>query len=687
MKRYGLVLPMLLASCGTLPEPFYGDPGAEGAKLTAPPAPVLVVPTPTGAELSNSAAALYASDLANALNALDVPSIARAPTRNDWLLTTTASNAGGNVVPDYAISGPGGKIYGTQTGGPVPAPDWAQGAPAVLSAAATTDALALANKLAAINAAVQQSNPDSLANRPPRIFFGTVTGAPGDGDSALAVNMLRDLPSPQTEMVTSPAAADFSVTGVVKAQPDSNHQLLVELDWIVTDSSHRKIGQVTQLHDLSPGDIEPAWGDVAAAAATEAASGVNEVIANATLHKPGRDIAVKSGPLAGGFSLAIPPSFALPPPGLSGAQLAAAFAPPSAAPEAVAAITEPLPMPAAAAPAQLASAAPASLASAAPAPTQPNFAAPPARLPADASRPLRAPPEMLAAAAPAAVAPAAPFNPFAAAFRVAANTAVALFGRIGAVLTPAAPSAPAETAAAQVAAIQPAEAAPVPPPVPPANVVPASEAVTVQPTVLITPVQMTPLPAPAGAELVAEYGATAQITPVFAVPLAPRVRPPAARPRVAERASGQLAAFHGRFARPAPVASAAPATPAAPALAVPALAVLTPISDSQLWRVAVPIPVTFAPPELLFKRLVFNPAPALAPAPHAAMAVFRTHIRPAVAKPATDLAVHRMTIPHPLAPIPVVAAVAPVAPAAAQAAPPPPAFAGPVESNYDVLER
>ncbi|OYV25177.1 MAG: hypothetical protein B7X08_06675 [Acidocella sp. 20-63-7] len=79
--------------------------------------------------------------------------------------------------------------------------------------------------------------------------------------------------------------ADFTVTGQVKSKPDANGQVLVELDWSIEDSNQRKIGQVTQLHDLNTADITPYWGDVAAAAAAEAASGVQQVIENATLKK------------------------------------------------------------------------------------------------------------------------------------------------------------------------------------------------------------------------------------------------------------------------------------------------------------------------------------------------------------------------------------------------------------------
>jgi hypothetical protein len=42
---------------------------------------------------------------------------------------------------------------------------------------------------------------------------------------------------------------------------------------------------VTQIHDLDPADITPYWGDVAAAAAQEAAGGIQQVVSNAVLKK------------------------------------------------------------------------------------------------------------------------------------------------------------------------------------------------------------------------------------------------------------------------------------------------------------------------------------------------------------------------------------------------------------------
>jgi hypothetical protein len=287
LKNLILGLPLALASCGTLPEPFYGNPGPEGAILSIPPAPVLMVPAPTGALLGDDAAKLYAKDLAAQLANMDVPSIFGPAGKGEWQLVATAQLKGNDVIPAYTVIGPNGKAYGRLQGAPVSAAAWADGATGTLQDAAAEDAKPLSKLLANINARVQQSNPLSLENRPPRVFIGAVAGAPGDGDTALPLDLSRDLPSPDLELVTHAKQADFSVTGVVKATPSSPGQVTVELDWSVLDANHRKIGQVTQLHSLAVKDITPYWGDVAAAAAAEAAGGIQQVVLNAKLKKQG----------------------------------------------------------------------------------------------------------------------------------------------------------------------------------------------------------------------------------------------------------------------------------------------------------------------------------------------------------------------------------------------------------------
>ncbi len=286
MKFLPLLLPLALTACGTLPQPFYGNPGSpDAAKLAEPPAPVLMVPTPKTALLDDKSASLYARDLAAQLANYDVPSVAGTAVKGNWQIGISASVNGNNVEPAYVITGPDGKTYGHQTGAPVPAAGWSNGDGATLNTAAATDAATLAKLMTNINAQVQQSNPDSLENRAPRIFIGTVTGAPGDGDISLPLNLARDLPGPDLMLAKAANQADFIVTGTIKTQPAPQGQLQVELDWVVRDRNNRVAGQVTQIHDLNPSDIEPYWGDVAAAAGTEAAQGISTVVQNEILKK------------------------------------------------------------------------------------------------------------------------------------------------------------------------------------------------------------------------------------------------------------------------------------------------------------------------------------------------------------------------------------------------------------------
>ncbi len=285
VKHLFLAAALLLAGCGTLPQPFHGNPGPEAARLAVPPPPVLYVPPPTGALLGDDTAPVFAQDLAAALANYDVPSVAGAPPKHNWRLRVTAALTGDEIVPAYEVLGPDGKSYGKMKTAPVPAQGWAEGGPPVLAGIAKRDAPALAQLMTRVNATIQQSNPQSLANRTPRIFVGTVAGAPGDGNTSLPADLARALPSPDLQVVTDRSKADFTVAGTVKSSPAPQGQIQVELDWVVRDTNNRIVGQVTQIHALNPGDVQPYWGDVAAAATQEAAGGIQTVVENDRLKK------------------------------------------------------------------------------------------------------------------------------------------------------------------------------------------------------------------------------------------------------------------------------------------------------------------------------------------------------------------------------------------------------------------
>jgi hypothetical protein len=280
-----LLLALLPASCGDLPEPFRGNPGATARVLALPPTPRLAVPTPHAALLPDDAAAGFAKSLAEALQTQEVPAVPGPAQPGDWRLNVTAALQGDSVMPVYIVVDPTGKDRGESDGRPVASADWANAAPASLSTAATQAAPNIANLLTSIQAAMQRADPNSLYNRPARVYVPPVTGAPGDGNLALTRQMRALLGQLGPAVQDTATNADFIARGEVKAVPIAGGEQRIEIQWIVTTASGDERGRVVQLNNVPAGSLNGYWGDVATVVAHEASGGIRDVI----LRQSGRD--------------------------------------------------------------------------------------------------------------------------------------------------------------------------------------------------------------------------------------------------------------------------------------------------------------------------------------------------------------------------------------------------------------
>jgi len=285
-----LLLPLLLASCGDLPWPFIGNPGANGRILAQPPTPRLAVPPPGNALLPDAASRQFADALAAGLQEREVPAVADRVRASDWQLVASAEQRGDTVVPVFRVLNPKGEDKGHTEGPPVPTQDWANAAPALLDRTARAAAPKISSLLTSIQTTAMHADPNSLYNRIAKVQVATVTGAPGDGNTALTKQLKSHLAALGPMVQDDPGGADFTVQGDVRMVPIAGGQQRVEIQWTVKAASGDERGKVVQLNEIPAGALDHYWADVAVVVATEAAGGVNDVINRQSGREPGEPV-------------------------------------------------------------------------------------------------------------------------------------------------------------------------------------------------------------------------------------------------------------------------------------------------------------------------------------------------------------------------------------------------------------
>lgn len=320
MKRrflVGLAL-LALAACGDLPQPFRGNPGGMAGRLVVPPPYRLAVPTPDAAMLTATESEAFAKAVAEALLKREVPAVAEAALPLDWRLAMDMRLEGNRVVPRYALFDPDGAPQGVAEGSAIPARDWSRPSAALLADVANDASRRAADLLLRAEAARKSSAPSALmAAGPPRLYLLPVRGAPGDGNESLTARMREALGDQGILAQDVADGAGFAADGRVNVVPVGRGMQRVEILWIVSRRDGQDLGRVLQMNEIPAGLLDRHWGDIAFAAAAEAAGGVQRVIENAG-GMPARDASGQRAqqPNAAPGGLAVPPrAAALPRPG------------------------------------------------------------------------------------------------------------------------------------------------------------------------------------------------------------------------------------------------------------------------------------------------------------------------------------------------------------------------------------
>lgn len=287
MRAALLLLPLLLAACGDLPQPYRGNPGALAARLAAPPAFRVAIPPPEEALLPAPSATAFATALADTLLAQDWPVTAAAPEPLDWRLSIAAEQDGRLVVPVYRLADADGAPLGEARGTPVPVAAWGRAEAALLQEVAARDAARLAGLFARAEAARRAAALPSAPGAA-RIRLAAVTGAPGDGNAALTERMRASLTAAGYAVQEGATGAAYGLSGRVSVVPAGPRRERVEIVWTVTRADGRELGRVFQLNEVPAQSLAGAWGPVAAVVAEEAAGGVRQVLENAGAGPQGR---------------------------------------------------------------------------------------------------------------------------------------------------------------------------------------------------------------------------------------------------------------------------------------------------------------------------------------------------------------------------------------------------------------
>lgn len=278
---------LALGACADLPQPYRGRPGAEGARLATPLAVRIAVPPPSEAMLDDTQSRALARQVAQALQEQEVPAVATdTPWPLDWRVEIVMERQGTNVRPRYRLLNADRTPQATVDGTAMPLQDWANPTEEIYRRMATQAAPGLARLLLQVDAARKAIDPAQLVLGPPRLRFGGVRGAPGDGNTSLATRMREFLGNQGFVVQESAEGATYGLDAVVTVTPPERGVQRVEIVWTVTRRDGEDLGRVAQLNEVPAGRLNGLWGDIAYVAAEEAADGVKTVVANAQGEPP-----------------------------------------------------------------------------------------------------------------------------------------------------------------------------------------------------------------------------------------------------------------------------------------------------------------------------------------------------------------------------------------------------------------
>ncbi len=279
-KRSGqpavLALLVLLAACQPLPHPFADD---------RPPAALLQVRDVAGVSIAPIAgepaavAEKLSAAVASALLKHDIPASDETTSLSSYQLSgrvVEARSQGGKatVAAYWRLQDSKGRMVGERTvRAEAEARDWDSGDAQAIERLAGLSADAVAPLLE------DEAPVEAAAERRIRVAIGDISGAPGDGATALAAAVAAVLRKQDLAIVEKGQPADLTIDGEVSVGPVKANQQHVKILWHVRRADGVEIGTAGQENDVPKGLLDGPWGDLAYSVAIAAGDGLMQLVA------------------------------------------------------------------------------------------------------------------------------------------------------------------------------------------------------------------------------------------------------------------------------------------------------------------------------------------------------------------------------------------------------------------------
>ncbi len=133
--------------------------------------------------------------------------------------------------------------------------------------------------------AVLSGDADAARSKPiawgrPSFAIRAVSGAPGDGNEVLTIEIKKAMRAQDLTISEDPRQAAYEVRGQVTVGPPVNGRQQARVVWLVNTMDGIEVGKAMQENAVIAGSLDGEWGRVGEIVATAAANGIQELFAN-----------------------------------------------------------------------------------------------------------------------------------------------------------------------------------------------------------------------------------------------------------------------------------------------------------------------------------------------------------------------------------------------------------------------